>query len=167
MATVITITYADNVTMTLDVSSLADSSTWTAGRESTAVDNTSNMYVDAIVDNPDGLVANANTIGQEIRIYCWGQNDSAATKNISTLAGTDAARTITVEALQALRLAAAIPALATGSLTYYFQPFSVAALFGGIMPKFWGLFVTHSMVSDFGATQASKFRYSGIKYTST
>ena len=40
----------------------------------------------------------------------------------------------------------------------------VAALFGGVMPKYWGLFVAHNHTGALGASNNTKFRYVGIKY---
>lgn len=72
MATVSTITYSANTAITLDVSSLAGSSTWVAGVESAEIDNTTNQYVDALVDIK-GITwsSTTNTVGQEIRLYVW------------------------------------------------------------------------------------------------
>lgn len=169
MATVTTITYASPVTITIDLSSLGESSTWVAGRESTEIDNTTNMYIDVLVDNPLGIVATPTVLNQELRVYVWGQTTAASASAIGTLVGVDAARTITNDTQAALRLGASIAAQnASGGNTHYFQPFSVASLFGGVMPKFWGLFVTHNIGTvDLGTTQSAKIRMMGIKYTAT
>lgn len=165
---ILTVTYASPVTMTIDLSSLGESSTWVGGRESNEVDNTANQYVDVIVDNPLGIVGTPTLVGQELRVYVWGQATAASVAAISTIVGVDAARTITNDALSNLRLAAAIATQnASGTNTHYFQPFSVASLFGGVMPRFWGLFVTHNIGTvDLGTSQTSKIRMTGIKYTS-
>ena len=47
---------------------------------------------------------------------------------------------------------------------YYIQPFSVASLFGGVMPKFWGLFLAHNHTGALAASQSALFSYNGIKY---
>lgn len=169
MATVLTTTYGTPTTVTIDLSSLAESATWVAGRESNEVDNSSNLFVDVIIDNPLGIVATPTATGQELRVYCWGQETAASASAISTLVGVDAARTISLDALQALRLGALIgTTAASGTLTHYFSPFSVASLFGGVMPKYWGIYVAHNIgTADLGATQSAKIRMTGIKYTST
>ena len=171
MATILTITYGTNTAITLDLSSLATSATWIAGQESGEIDNTSNLFVDAIVNvkGVTGHASTANTVGQEIRIYCWGADISSATYAVvDNLDGTTSAETLTATLTQNLRLAGAAAAVVTtAALVYHFQPFSVAALFGGIMPRYWGLFVTHSFAGALGASNNSLFSYSGIKYTST
>jgi hypothetical protein len=70
--------------------------------------------------------------------------------------------------LNSLRLAAA-PAVtvATAGLVYYIQPFSVAQLFGGIMPKFWGLFLSHNHAGALAAAQSGLFSFNGVTYTNT
>lgn len=171
MATVITITYSSNTAITFDISSLATSATFVAGRESTQIDNTTNQYVDCLVDvkGITGHATTAPTIGQEIRLYCWGSDVSLATTAIDVLDGTDSAETLGhVSVLNSLRLAGITSVtVATAALLYYIQPFSVANLFGGIMPKFWGLFLSHNHNGALAASQTGLFQYAGIKYTST
>ena len=171
MATVLTITYSSNTAITFDISSLGTSSTFVAGRESTEIDNTSNLYVDALV-NVKGITGHASTpptIAQEIRLYCWGADTSLGTTAIDVLDGTDSAETLGhVSVLNSLRLAgAAAVTVGTAGLLYYIQPFSVASLFGGIMPKFWGLYLAHNHTGALAASQSALFSYNGIKYTST
>lgn len=168
---VLTQTDSSNTAITFDVSSLAGSSTFVAGRESTQVDNTSNQYVDAIVtcDGITGHASTAPTVGQQIRLYLWGSDISLATTAIDTLDGTDSAETLAhVAVLNSLRLAAApTVTVATAGLVYYIQPFSVASFFGGRMPKFWGLFLSHNHDGALAASQSGIWSYYGVKYTST
>lgn len=166
-----TIFYSGNTAITFDLSSLGTSSTFVAGRESTEVDNTSNLYVDALV-NVDGITGHASTaptIGQEIRLYVWGADTSLGTTAIDVLDGTDSAETLAhVSVLNSLKLAGvATVTVASAALKYYFMPFSVASLFGGIMPKYWGLFVSHNHTGSLGASNSGLFSYNGIKYTVT
>jgi hypothetical protein len=73
-----------------------------------------------------------------------------------------------VSVLNSLRLAAApTVTVATAALVYYIQPFSVASLFGGVMPKFWGLFVAHNHTGALGASNSGLFSFNGITYTNT
>jgi len=67
--------------------------------------------------------------------------------------------------LNALRFAAsAIVVTTTAGLVYYIQPFTIASLFGGVMPKYWGLFAAHNHTGALGASNNSLFSYNGIKY---
>lgn len=168
---VLTQTLSANTAITLDLSSLATSSTLLAGRESTQIDNTSTNYVDALV-NVKGITGHASTaptVGQYIGIWVWGADTSLATTAIDTLDGTDSAETLSHAAvLNSLRFAAA-PAVtvATAALVYPVMPFSVASLFGGVLPKFWGLFVAHNHTGALGASNNNLFSFNGVTYTST
>ena len=165
-------TYSSNTTITLDLGAtpLASSATFIAGRESTEIDNTSNLYVDAIVQ---GFVTVGDTnvaADTSIIVYVWGSDVSLATTAIDTLDGTDSDETLTNTGVlnSALHFAASIAVLATtDNIKYNIAPFSVADIFGGIMPKFWGLYVTHNTVSALHTTSANHvFHFNGITYTS-
>lgn len=171
MATILTTTYSANTAITFDISSLTTSATFVAGRESTQIDNTTTQYIDCIV-NVDGITGHASTaptIGQMIQLYVWGADTSLATTAIDTLDGTDSAETLGhVSVLNSLRFAAApTVTVATAGLLYYIQPFSVASLFGGIMPKFWGLFLAHNHTGSLAAAQSALFSFNGITFTNT
>jgi hypothetical protein len=171
MTTALTQTYSANTAITFDLSSLGASSTFVAGRESTQVDNTSNNYVDALV-NVKGITGHASTaptVGQLIALYAWGADTSLGSTGIDVLDGTDSAETLShVSVLNSLRFVAA-PAVTvnTAGLVYFIQPFSIAQLFGGIMPKFWGLFLAHNHTGALAASQTGLFSYNGITYTNT
>lgn len=162
-----TISYSSNTAIGCDLSSLAASTTFVAGRESDEVDNTTNKFMDALV-NIDGITgsASAATIGQLIAVYVWGADTSLATTPIDTLDGVDSAETLSsAMVLNSLRFAGAATATATtASQVYYIQPFSVASLFGGVMPKYWGLYVTTNLTGGLAASMSGKFSYNGIKY---
>jgi len=168
MATV-TPSYSANTTITMDLSSLASSATWVAGRESNEIDNTTNKYVDALVQGKVtvGTTPTANT---SINIYVWGADTSLATTAIDVLDGTDSAETLTNTGVlySALKLGAVISVLVnTSNVTYNVAPFSVAQLFGGVMPKFWGLFVAHNTGVNLNASNANLFSFNGIKFDVT
>jgi hypothetical protein len=168
---VLTQTLSSNTAITFDLSSLATSTSFLSGRESTQIDNTSTNYVDAIV-NVKGITSHASTaptVGQYIGIWVWGADTSLATTGIDTLDGTDSAETLSHGAvLNSLRFAGApTVTLATAALVYYNMPFSVASLFGGVMPKFWGLYVAHNHTGALGASNNSLFSFNGVTYTVT
>lgn len=164
----INIAYSSNVVITMDLTALAASASFVAGRESNEIDNTSNKYLDAIVQGRF-LVGTTPTLPCQLIVYVWGADTSLASTPMDVLDGTDSAETLTNSTvLGCLRVGAAIQILVnTSDKTYYVLPFSVAQLFGGIMPKFWGLYVAHNMTAalktDAGNTNA--FSYSGITNT--
>ena len=161
-----TVNYSSNTVITMDLASLASSATLLAGRESTQIDNTSTKYIDCTVSGfvSVGTTPTANTT---IAIYVYGADTSLATAPLDTLDGTDSAETLTNGGiLNALRLGAsiAVPA-ATSDVQYIVLPFSVASLFGGVMPKYWGLFVSHNTGVNLRATvNTNQFDFVGIKY---
>jgi hypothetical protein len=179
MATVITSTYAAAVAMTcsLHTTPLASSSTFIVGRESTEVDNTTNKYVDVFVQGKV-TVGTTPTVSTTIAIYVWGTDTSIATLTydqanavgLDLLTGTDSGVSLTnAGTLSMLKLGAAIGVTAaTSNVTYPIPAFSVAALFGGFMPKFWGLYVSHNTGVALNNTSTNHaFAYTGITYTST
>jgi len=160
---------SSNINITMDVSSLASDDTFLAGVESTEIDNTTSLnYVDALVDIK-GITGNASVpaIGDLLQLYVWGSDISLTTTPLDVLDGASSAETLGHEGvLRSLHLARSAQAyVATGSLVYYMQPFTVASFFGGKMPKFWGLFFAHNLGATLAAAQSGLFRYTGIKYT--
>lgn len=161
--------YAGPTTITMDLSALASSTTFVAGRESNQVDNSSNLYVDALVYGRF-IVGTTPTLPCTFNIYVWGADVSLATTAIDVLDGVDSAETLTNTGVlnSAVVFATAKSVLVnTSNITYDIAPFSIAQLFGGLMPKFWGLYVAHNMTAalktDAGNTNA--FRFNGITYT--
>ena len=156
--------------ITFDISSLAGSATFVAGRECTQIDNTTNNYIDALV-NIDGITSHASTapaVGETINVYVWGSDTSLATTPIDVLDGVDSAETLGhVSVLNSLRFGGSVSVtVATAGLKYYIQPFNIAPLFGGVMPDFWGLFLAHNHAGALAAAQSALFSYQGITYTS-
>lgn len=165
--TTVNVAYATAATITMDLASLASSGTFVAGRESSEIDNTTNKYMDALVKGriSVGTTPTANTV---IAVYVWGSDVSLATTGIDVLDGTDSAETLTnAGILNALKWGASIAVpIATSDVAYEILPFSVASRFGGVMPKFWGLYVAHSTVAALRATtNTNSLEYIGITYT--
>lgn len=162
-----TISYGTSTAITISLASLATSSTFVAGRESNQIDNSSNKFDDAILQGKIrvGTTPTANT---QILIYVWGSDTDITSSNLDVLDGTDSAETITSAGVRngLLKLAGSLDVDAnTTDRDYWLGALSVAALFGGIMPKFWGLFVTHNTGVNFNSTGGNHvFQYTGIKY---
>lgn len=166
MATV-TPSYSSNTAITMDLANLGSSTTFVAGRESTQIDNTTNKYMDAFVSGTIsvGTTPTANT---QIVVYVWGADTSLATTAIDVLDGTDSAETLTNTGILAgLRVGAVLPVLVnTSDIAYPILPFSVAALFGGVLPKFWGLFVAHNTGVNLRntAVNTNSLEFVGVKF---
>lgn len=142
------IAYASSAAMTITLSALGTSPTLVAGRESTAVVNTSNLYLDYLLA---GKITTGTlpTVSKQIQVYVYGQMEDTP-KYAGAITGSDSARTLTAENRNAaLRLAAVMVVTASTNVQYSFGPVSVLNLFGGIvLPKRWGVWVTHDTAKD-------------------
>lgn len=114
------------------------SSSGTVGRASTAIDNSTNLDLDALVIATITYPNSAPANDKSIYMYAYGSYDGTAYPEGIT--GSDAAYTIQGAAgalTTALRLIGVIPAVQNVAATY--GPFAVAPAFGGILPPKWGL----------------------------
>lgn len=164
-----TINYTGPTTITcgLDSTPLASSTSFVLGRESTQIDNTTNKYIDALLE---GFISTGTTptVDKSIRIYVWGSHTSLGTTAKDTLDGTDSDETLTSEEQRnaMLVLAKIIRVNATSNVKYNFGPISIAGLFDE-MPQFWGVFVTHDTAVALNTTASNhEFKYTGIKFDS-
>lgn len=133
-----------NLTVT-NLHSIATSATWVAGWESGVVDNTTNKDLDILVSVKLTL-GNAATAGQ-IRVYIVAALDDTPTWP-DVMDGTESVETWTTTTIRdaAAKLGAAIETRADPGTddVYFIAPFSVAALFGGVCPSKFLVFITHS-----------------------
>lgn len=134
-----------------NLNSLASSSTWVAGWESGAIDNTSNLYLDYRV-TAKITVAAASLSAGEIRMYLVGMLDDSTWPDVFD--GTESTETVTdTEMRDAIcRLAAVTATDTTNSDVYYLDCPSVAAVFGGNLPAKFVVFITHSTGQNLAAS---------------
>lgn len=160
------ITYAASADYTITLTSLASSATFVAGRESTAINNTSNKYLDYLVGGKI-TTGTTPTDAKSIRIYLYAAvNDTPLYPDV--LDGTDSDETITsVDILNsAIRLAASTSTNNTSDRVYWFAAFSVASFFGGVNPIYHGLFVVHDTAVNLNATGSNqKLAQTGVYAT--
>ena len=131
-----------NLTFT-SLNSLAASSTHLSGAESTAVDNTSNLYVDYLLSGK--IVAGAaNTQAGRIDINVVGLMDDSTWPDVFD--GTDSTETVTSDGIKKAicKLAKSITTEAVNDRTYPFGPISIAELFGGRLPRKFLIFITQT-----------------------
>lgn len=157
MATV-NVAYGTATTISLTSDSLASSAT--AGRESTVVDNSSNLYLDALVTfkivYPNS--APANHKGIYVFAYAWDGTDYTY-----PCTGSDAAVTLDDITTTAYQLAQIGFIPAVQNKTLYSRPFSVASAFGGVLPKKWGVAILN--YSGQTLSTGNTCRYQGITTT--
>jgi hypothetical protein len=117
--------------LTLTIASLANSS----ARQSTEVDNTTNLYMDVLLTVKVKSAAASTSATGYVNVFAFGTVDNGTTRSEGAGAS-DAA--ITLAAPSNLRFVGVISVVAN-STTYVGGPFSVAAAFGGVMPAYWGI----------------------------
>jgi len=132
-----------NQGLTITLASLAFSNNFLA-RESTAVDNSSDLALDALVT----VRCHVGTVAAPklIAVYAYGTVDAGGDAGggyTGKATGTDAAfgpATVANQCLALLRMIGIIPT-ETNAVKYEGGPFSVAAAFGGTLPEKWGIVV--------------------------
>lgn len=134
---------SSNLTVT-NLHSLPSSTTWVAGWESGTVDNTVNLYLDYLVSAKIAL-GNSAVAGQ-IRVYVVAMLDDSTWPDV--IDGTESTETWTTTTIRdaAAKLGAVAETRADPGTddVYVIAPFSVAALFGGVCPAKFVVFISHS-----------------------
>lgn len=148
----------NNQGATLTLNSLASSAT--AGRASTAVDNGTDKFVDALVTVDINFPNSAPANDQAIYVYAYGSVDDGATFS-GGVTGTDAA--YTMDDPTVLKLIGVIP-IPTQNKTYKGGPFSVAQAFGGVLPEHWGV-VVRNYAGQTLAASGNAVKYQGVYAT--
>lgn len=145
MAQIIETNYGTaNQLMTITLTSLASA----ASRGSAAVDNSTTLFLDALVIVRSKTAS--GTIGGDkcLYVYAYGSVDGGTTYG-GAATGTDAA--ITLASPPNVRLIGIVnmPASAT---QYDSSPLSVASAFGGNLPQKWGIIVNNATGLALSAT---------------
>ena len=162
----ITQIYGSSTTITIAPENVATSSTFVAGVESSVIDNSSNNFVDALVGGT-WTSGTTPTSGTQVLIYVFSVRDDTPTYP-DVMDGTSSAETLTSAGVGAgfLKLAAVITVDSATSNRPYDVLFSVASLFGGVMPLKWGIFITHNTGVNSNSTAGNHvWKYTGIKYS--
>lgn len=156
----IKLAYGTSTSFTLTLASLASSAT--AARESTAIDNSSDLFIDALVQVKVALQTGTPANDKAVYLYVYGSEDGSTYTDNAT--GSDAA--ITLRTPTCLQIVGIIPCPDSGGLTYESQPFSVAGAFGGYLPRKWGIVVrnyTGVTLSATGGDHSAK--WTGVYFT--
>jgi hypothetical protein len=161
------VTYSGTpTTITMDLAGLTSDTNLLNGRESAEIDNTTNRYIDCMVE---GFVSvgTTPTVGTQIFVYVWGSGTAASSTALDGIGGTDSAANMSNAAARnsTLYLAQTITLTAnTSDFAYPVRTFSVAQLFGYV-PRYWGLYVVHNTVAALrnNAANTNSFKFVGIK----
>lgn len=146
--------YASSASITITLNSLANGN----ARESTAIDNSTNLYLDAHVRV--SLSAGSVSGSAQALIYAYGSEDGSVYPDPAT--GSDAG--ITLENPTVMRLAGVIPT-PTSSKVYESDVISIARLYGGVLPRKWGLVVVNNTGAAL-AGSANSASFTGINLVS-
>jgi hypothetical protein len=156
MATVSTLYGTNNQAISCTITSLANN----GQRGSASVDNTSNKFLDVLVQvKVKSAAASTSTLGT-VNVYAYGTADGGSDYT-DGVGGTDAGVTLTNP--PNVRIIGVINVVAN-STTYVGGPFSVAAAFGGILPDHWGIVVENKSAATLDGSVGSAW-YQGIQQT--
>lgn len=136
--------YAASTALTqTNLDGLASSSTWIAGWESAAIDNTTNLYDDYRITAVLQVESSSLSAG-EIRMYLVGPLDDSTWP--APFDGTESTEDIgDTEVRDAICLPAAFTQTDTGASEYYYLDCpSAKAVFNGNLPKKFVIFITQS-----------------------
>lgn len=162
----INISYRASTIITVAPQNVATSATFVAGVESALYDNTGNKDLDVIVSGiwTAGTTPVANT---QVLIYVVAALDDVPTWP-DVFDGVSSAETITSAGVgqSFMRLAAVLSVDSATSNRVYNCTFSIAALFGGVLPPKWVLFITHNTGVNSNATAGNHvWKATGISFT--
>jgi hypothetical protein len=149
--------YAASQAVGITLNGLATSAT--VGRQSTAVDNTTNPFMDVILQVRFRLLAGTPITDQSVYVYVYGSEDGV--NFTDGMASTDAALTPRVPTN--MTLLQTISAATAGGLQWQGNPISVALAFGGLLPRKWGVYIRNYTGFAFTATAGENVvSYTGI-----
>lgn len=138
---------SSNQTITITVASLTN----TSAQQSTAIDNTSNLWLDALVQLKIKSGASSTSASGFLTIYAYGTADGGTTYSDGAT-GTNGS--ITLTAPTNMRILGTMY-IVSNATTYYSTPFSVASSFGGILPQKWGIVIVNNTGGTLDATGGS------------
>jgi len=143
---------SSNLTVT-NLHSLPTSAAHTTGWESGEIDNSTNTYLDYLVSGKITVAAAGLSAGS-IRVHVVPKLDDSTYPG--GFDGTESTETTPLDDENGTAAGAVIGKViatdTTASQVYYCHPFSVAALFGGVCPEKFVVFVTHSTGANLAAS---------------
>lgn len=153
MASTLEIKYGTtNQAITCGFTGLANTSL----RQSTSIDNTTNLFLDALVGITVKTASSGVSATGTVNVYVYGtSNGTSFTDGVS---GSDG--TFTPTSPTNLKLVGVVNTVANAT-TYVGGPFSVAVAFGGILPASWGIVVENKTGAALDASVGSAW-YQGV-----
>lgn len=140
--------------------SLASKANGTA-RESAVVDNGTNLFLDVMVYVAVKLQTGTPTGDKCVYVYAYASEDGTNYTDNATGSNAD----ITLRVPTNLRPLGVIATPDAGGLTYKSGPMSLAAAFGGVIPRKWGIVVLNASGVTLSATEGDHVKsYTGVYY---
>jgi len=142
-------------TITCSIASLTNNS----ARQSTVIDNSSNLYIDALVFIQIASPSASTSASGFVEVFAYGTVNGGTTYT-EGCSGTDGS--LTMVSPTNLRPLGIVNVVAN-STTYYGGPFSVAQAFGGILPEKWGIVLRNSTGGTLNSTEGNHAKlYQGV-----
>lgn len=165
--TKLTYVASSNLTVT-NLHSLAASQTWVKGWDSGLIDNSTNKYPLAFLTGKFTLNATGGSLNNpgETRIYVASTLDDTPTY-MSPLTASEANAVDfgdTEERDSALILARAFANDNTGGQVHYLAPIELSAVFGGVLPAKFNIFITSNAATSTNACFQASGNQLTIKY---
>lgn len=151
------ISYTASAAITCTLASLASSATLVAGQESAIVDNSVALVLDFLVSGK--ITTGTTPTAGIIEVWCISELEDTTWPDVFD--GSDSVETVTSRdiLIAAGRMVWSIIVDTTSNRTYYVPKTSIAGLFGGICPRKFVLFVTHSTTAALNATGSNHAFY--------
>jgi hypothetical protein len=147
---------SNNQTITCSIASLANGSM----QQSNVIDNTTNLFLDALVTVKSKTNAAGVSSTGTLNVYVYGTTDGGTTYTDGA-SGSDGAFTPTSPTN--LRLIGVLNANTNGA-SFIGGPFSVAAAFGGVLPAKWGIVIENKEGAALDSTAGNHvIQYQGIQ----
>lgn len=131
-----------------------------AKRASATVDNSTNCFLDALVQVTIATNIAADSTGDKaVHVYAYGTADNGTTYS-GNASGSDAAFGTDPQQLNNCRLIGVVYA-PTQNKIYQSDPMSIASAFGGVLPQRWGIIV-HNKTGQTLKTSDCSAVYQGL-----
>ncbi len=146
----------NNQAITITLNALADD----GYRESTAVDNSTNLFLDALVQLKLNVTAGAPAGDKNCLVYAFGSADGGTTYSGGATGADAAYGGVAGQLIDNCKLLG-IVTLDAASEVFESDVFSVASAFGGVMPDHWGIIVMNQSGQVLADANNSAF-YQGV-----
>jgi hypothetical protein len=155
--------YSSELQITCNADALSSGAS--SGRNSTAIDNTANQYIDYLIS---GQVKSVNSsLGSNPTIFIYAYGFSYLGNYTDNVTGSDA--NFTIPSPTNLKLIGVAPYTVAQNVTLYIGPFSLAAAFG-FVPGKWGIVVNNqlgvALAGSSGQSVSNTFSFVGVNLIS-